>query len=684
MAITLEPQVKWTSPAPLWREHSSGQNGGDRAAFGQPSILRFTTDTFMDEFAAVLDNQPWQLGQWRAAPEAWWSPLPEPGRIETEVQALPPRARSLKRSQQLRMLASAALSQSDNGTEFTNDIPETLKLFQPAHQRFYLVSSCLVCRIPGLPDRVLDVGASERAAFVVRRLRPRALADGATTYPVPDEDYANTFDEYAFVSTPEGFEWQRVTLPVMAGEELNPMFGVSYVENDGRRRRLLSGLVPVAKREAYMGASAPAVRDDLPTCINARMGVWHEKVAGPWRGLIDMHKGRLTELKKTYDLATNKPNLTGNLESITSLNDQVRMMSWYIMLDFADYLKKYLPDVWRAMSTAENDLASGSMQRALYDTLAGISFKIRSNNASFRYDICRVIPDSNDPNLAIFSARHHDATSGIAVNETSFVDALVAVEAACVQLEGAMESYRSGDAGWPDVDFPLITLQLQSLLNGREEVLEDVYCTPHADDVFSATLDELIEAALDEVDPPRRTPPVPLAAKLSAMDSGEPGWFVIRCVFSRPNCGPLKPVEVSEPTVPFQLASFFEPEAPARPIRIALPVDTSPAGLRKFAKNTGFVMSDILCGQVNKFKKLGFIDLVLQVLPWPFHQDLNLNDMGPCDEEGMVCSLSIPIVTLCALIVLIIIVSLLDYVFKWLPFLMMCFPLPKYTAKEAT
>jgi len=46
------------------------------------------------------------------------------------------------------------------------------------------------------------------------------------------------------------------------------------------------------------------------------------------------------------------------------------------------------------------------------------------------------------------------------------------------------------------------------------------------------------------------------------------------------------------------MAAYFDPDAPARPIRIGLPVDTTPAGLRKFDKNAAFVMSDTLCGQV--------------------------------------------------------------------------------------
>ena len=44
------------------------------------------------------------------------------------------------------------------------------KLYQPAHGRFYLVATSLVCRLPGLPDHVVDTAKGERAAFVLRRL----------------------------------------------------------------------------------------------------------------------------------------------------------------------------------------------------------------------------------------------------------------------------------------------------------------------------------------------------------------------------------------------------------------------------------------------------------------------------------------------------------------------------------
>jgi hypothetical protein len=53
-------------------------------------------------------------------------------------------------------------------------------------------------------------------------------------------------------------------------------------------------------------------------------------------------------------------------------------------------------------------------------------------------------------------------------------------------------------------------------------------------------------------------------------------------------------------------------------------------------------------------------------------------------QLGMICSLSIPIITICALILLMIIVTLLDAIFFWMPYFIICFPLPGFKAKKTT
>ena len=93
-----------------------------------------------------------------------------------------------------------------------------------------------------------------------------------------------------------------------------------------------------------------------------------------------------------------------------------------------------------------------------------------------------------------------------------------------------------------------------------------------------------------------------------------------------------------------------------------------------------------LLREARRQKGLSLADLILSVLPWPLHKDLSVPDGGPCKsdsgiEVGMICSLSIPIITICALLLLMIIVTLLDIIFRWMPFFLFCFPIPKLKAK---
>ena len=72
---------------------------------------------------------------------------------------------------------------------------------------------------------------------------------------------------------------------------------------------------------------------------------------------------------------------------------------------------------------------------------------------------------------------------------------------------------------------------------------------------------------------------------------------------------------------------------------------------------------------------------MLSILPWPFNKKLPVGPKGPC-STGMICSLSIPIITLCALFLLMIMVALLNFIFFWLPFFLVCFPIPGLKAKS--
>lgn len=138
--------------------------------------------------------------------------------------------------------------------------------------------------------------------------------------------------------------------------------------------------------------------------------------------------------------------------------------------------------------------------------------------------------------------------------------------------------------------------------------------------------------------------------------------YHIRCVFRRPSCGPLRPDVISDPSQPFAVASFFDVDAPARPITISLPVDTSIAGLRKAPRNISVLISRQLREQMQRVRTL---------------KDALDGNVGAAAsfDVGQICSFSIPIVTICALILLFMLVSLLNIVFWWVPFFRICLPL---------
>jgi hypothetical protein len=167
------------------------------------------------------------------------------------------------------------------------------------------------------------------------------------------------------------------------------------------------------------------------------------------------------------------------------------------------------------------------------------------------------------------------------------------------------------------------------------------------------------------VAPALTTPAASPGPRAPAKDPASPVgnlWFVARCVYVRPRCGVNAQPLVSDPTEPFQLASIFDPNAPARPSQVALPLDTTPAGLRKHDKSVAFMISDELSKQMARIKGL---------------KELTEGDVGdPGFSLGMICSLSIPIITLCAFIVLMIFIALLNIIFWWLPFFKICFPIP--------
>jgi hypothetical protein len=642
----MEGHVEWTMAAPLWPLIGDAQNADDRLRFRTPTILRFATDSFMEEFLNLLNTEPQRLNEYVAAPETWNSPPSEP---------TPPVPRSGMALALFRARNAAVRRLQARGSRVVGQLQtvtpgKVLKLYQAAHGRFYLVATCLACRMLGLPDRRIDAGAQERATFVLRLLQPHSGAD-------PQNPDPRDCNELALVKG----QWQPVPVTdpgtFVEGEEQHPLSPVAYAEDDQRRRRLLVGLIPVGDRERLLQAAQPNPAGQVPpppsalpplvqgppsVSANGTMQMLlKSQVIGPMKNLEDVAIDAVNAANGTPPAPLASPPQLPTPPQAKQIsktaNERIQAISWYILLDLAKYFERNLPDLLQVILGNADASTLSAAEQTVWNTLSQTTY------------------------------------SG-----TTFASALKQAYPEATTLEKVTSTYQSGATDWPSFrfQFQAVVYDPTGATYQRQEL------TPRLD---REAFESQIVQALPTADP---NPPLPVRSAAQAYANPQaPVWFTIRCVFERPNCGALTPPLVSEPTVAFQFAAYFDPDAPARPIRIGLPVDTTLAGLRKFDKNTAFVMSDTLCGQVKKMSSISFADLIMSVLPFPLHKDLSTGDMQPCGKGGtqfgMVCSFSIPIITIVALILLIIFVKLLDIVFYWMPFFQICLPLPKFSAKES-
>lgn len=686
--------LAWASPQPFWTDTAGAVQPG--SALRRPQILRFTHDDFIPELLALLQQSPAALPGHAAMAETWRGPGAAPSaEPEAWLQGKPARLLAARRRALQGRTARAAPASTG-----------LLKLYQPAHMRHYLVGGSLVCRTPGLPDRQVDP-ARQKVAFVIRRLLPRVPSANRDD-PLPDPRQAGEWDEYGFVPGGKAGAWQYIgpadaeslVATIAPAEERLALFPANYVQDDGHPRRLYIGNVPVGRRETYQGAGTKAASNApagssaaaASAALDPRLVLFHTQVLGPWKALVNRVMGngqvglgalaadpddinqlkaaRLTSVFKqsgdSYDPTQPDAN------TLRTQRGALQTSSWYLLLDLYKFLKEQLGlDVLTAAPTGA--------KLALYNALDAAA-----------------MPDLGDRPLGplaeaggVFDSAHV---------ENNLIDALIRIVPFADSLETVQDSFTipppgktladvGVKAGWPDFLF-LFADPWLGVLRPPEQ---PGFNPPEGDylvEKVQARIDalaDLVAAALPAPDP-AKPPPEPTLAAMQPADMRE-AWYVMRLVYERPGCTPFHEAVVSAATPPFQMAGFFDPDAPARPIRIGLPVDISPAGLRKFDKNAVFMMSDMLCGQVDRMKGIGLVDLVLSVLPWPFHKPLSVPEKGDCKTGdgmslGVMCSLSIPIITICALLLLMIIVSLLDFIFRWLPYFIVCFPLPGFKGRK--
>ncbi|WP_197042269.1 hypothetical protein, partial [Sandarakinorhabdus oryzae] len=333
----LHHDLAWASPRPLWRGASQSV---------RPQILRFADDDFMERVLHLLDTDPARIADLVARPETWRDP----------PQASDPSADAA------RHVPLPAVMKANRRQRFLGRVPSpippvtaTLKLWQPAHQRHYLVAGSLACALPGLPEHQL-AGGHERVGFVLRR-----LISG---------------NEHAWIADEGGGRWQRVNDGLAPGEELLPLFPLRHADSEGRNRTLWAGLVPVGRREAYL--SGPINSTVVSLAAGQRAALDPPPVPAPTPSVM----GRLTDLRLTVfepwkAMITAATRAAGALDKTKgdecrlrafASNIDFQMQSWLLLLDLRRWIAAHLNEVARAIAGGAPP-AVGSRQRPVYDWL---------------------------------------------------------------------------------------------------------------------------------------------------------------------------------------------------------------------------------------------------------------------------------------------------------------------------
>lgn len=143
----------------------------------------------------------------------------------------------------------------------------------------------------------------------------------------------------------------------------------------------------------------------------------------------------------------------------------------------------------------------------------------------------------------------------------------------------------------------------------------------------------------------------------------EPGRQYVARAFVRvrhkPGCPPK--LVWSGCSARFTIAPWYAP-SPVPPIQVALPDPMDPDFKASAAPGVAFNVPESLAKFLNQDPKK-----ILAGTAGP----------GTTPGLGFLCGFSIPIITICAFILLNIMLNLLNLIFRWLPFVKICIPFPK-------
>ena len=521
------------------------------------------------------------------------------------------------------------------------------KLYQPLHKRFYLVTGSLVCRQYSLPDHTVARKSGEKTSFVLRRMINDPVygwiecgwmknSDGAGSWQQVTDKFGN-YNQLTVSSTEE----RQPLHPVKADVSAIPLASTqAAVGQPGpEQRTVYYGYIPVASREKYLTPAQPA---DIQQAIqdnggDLRLEDVQSRVLDQWQGLFASQMQTL----------------------LSKAPDQIPIVSVYLLIDLADFLKTNLPNVFNAIKN--NQQLSGSPhQQALLDELGKIFVNISTDGEqSVVYALHKLISEGylDDSNNAALGQSDPPRGQGNPPTETYDLTGVHNY----AQLHYAANDPLLSNGTFVAPDGTTVAPTTPPPASGEYSISMNVQYVPQGGTgvnylATGGMLAGLFGAALTEGGTAVQVPPE--IADIFKVEPASGDIYFIRLTYERSGCPPV----VSDPSASFTFAKIIDPDAPARHIRIEMP-SIRPQDLRKFKRGIGIQTSPELASLMNSLSDPKGI--------------LNGNGITiGAPGLGMICSFSIQIMFIIAFILMFIFLILLNIVFWWIAFFKICFPVP--------
>jgi hypothetical protein len=296
-----------------------------------------------------------------------------------------------------------------------------------------------------------------------------------------------------------------------------------------------------------------------------------------------------------------------------SSNAQIEQL--YALLELADFFQVNLPTLWAALNAG-----SGS---GLPTHMLELYERLTDGSHADRFEI----ESEGSPEL--------------------LGDLLMA-------FKGHIELVR-GQGDFPATDLDMRSFfnsdrltDLQTLVSGTIAVNGAIDEETQPIQVAGGEDNELVRLITDQVQP--REP------------EGKDATYHVRVVYEYdPECPPLVSPAASHP---FQLAAYFDPDAPARLLKLEAP-SMKPQDLRKYARGVGIEMGP----ELHKLSNCMAGDDL----------DSMIDSIEDCDgglSIRMICTFSIQIIFMIAFILMFSFLIILNFIFGWLFYFRICLPIP--------